>query len=465
MHVEYTPPPTVGKFLQSTAFAKIIMGPVGSGKTTGLLFDIPKMAAEQRKSPDGVRRFRAVIVRNTYAQLQDTSLKSWFTWFPEHTAGDYARTNKVFTMRFDDVECEVWFRPLDTAEDVKKLLSVEASVICFDEAREINPEIWEAASGRVGRYPSKKDGGPYKENGEPNFGLRASTNPPDADTYWADLIENPPANTDVFIQPSALSPEAENMDNLPDHYYENLCQGKKEDWIDVYVRSKMGKSLSGQPVFGSFDSTTHVAKEELKPSTLNGTLFVGIDNGLSPAAVFGQVDFNGRILAYDAIYADGLGALRFCRERLKPLIARKYPGFKVLLIADPACNQRAQTDEKTIVSIYKSEGFQIVTAKTNSLAARIASVDYYLTRTVEGKSSILLCPVGCKPLIQALRGKYKYRTNTKGETDTTPEKSHPYSDLADGLQYLALHASGGSVYGATTNNVQKREVKKTQYAW
>ena len=241
MHVDYTPPPTVAKFLQSTAFAKIIMGPVGSGKTTGLLFDIPKMAAEQRKSPDGVRRFRAVIVRNTYAQLQDTSLKSWFTWFPEHTAGDYARTNKVFTMRFDDVECEVWFRPLDTAEDVKKLLSVEASVICFDEAREINPEIWEAASGRVGRYPSKKDGGPYKENGEPNFGLRASTNPPDADTYWADLIENPPENTDVFIQPSALSPYAENVDFCPDKYDENLCYGKSDEWIAVYVRSEMGE--------------------------------------------------------------------------------------------------------------------------------------------------------------------------------------------------------------------------------
>lgn len=465
MHVSYTPPATVGKFLQSTAFAKIIMGPVGSGKTTGLLFDIPKMAAEQRKSPDGIRRFRAVIVRNTYAQLQDTSLKSWFTWFPEGTAGDYARTNKVFTMRFDDVECEVWFRPLDTAEDVKKLLSVEASVICFDEAREINPEIWQAASGRVGRYPSKKDGGPYKENGEPNFGLRASTNPPDGDTYWSELIENPPENTEVFIQPSALSPEAENLENLPDNYYENLCQGKSEDWIDVYVRSKMGKSLAGQPVFKAFTSEIHVAKEELKPTALNGTLMIGIDNGLSPAAVLGQVDYSGRVLAYDSISADGLGALRFCREKLKPLLARKYPGFKVLLVADPACIQRAQTDEKTIVDIYKSEGFQVVVAKTNALQARIASVDYYLTRTVDGKSSILLCPVGCKPLIQSMRGKYRYKTNTKGETDTTPEKSHPFSDLADALQYLCLHANGGAVYGAPVSSVQRRDVKQVKYAW
>lgn len=465
MHIDYVPPPTVAKFLKSTAFSKIIMGPVGSGKTTGLLFEIPKMAREQRRGPDGKRRFRAIIVRNTNAQLLDTSLKSWLTWFPEGTCGDYAKTTKVYTMRFDDVECEVWFRALDTPDDVKKLLSVEASIICFDEAREINPDIWKAASGRVSRYPSKKDGGAYKEDGTPNFGLRASTNPPDADTYWSELIENPPENAEVFIQPSALSPEAENLENLADGYYENLCYGKDEDWIDVYVRSQMGKSLAGKPVFRAFDADTHIAKEPLKPTTLNGTLFIGIDNGLSPAAVFGQTDFNGRVLVYDAISADGLGALRFCRERLKPLLAQKYPGFKALIVADPACNQRAQTDEKTIVDIYRSEGLQIVTAKTNALAARIASVDYYLTRNVEGKSSILLCPVGCKPLIQAMRGKYRYRTNTKGETDTTPEKSHPFSDLADALQYLCLHANGGSVYGVTTNTVQKRPIKPVQYAW
>lgn len=465
MHISYTPPPTVAKFLQSTAFAKIICGPVGSGKTTGLLFDIPKMAAEQRKGPDGIRRFRAVICRNTNAQLSDTSLKSWFTWFPEGSAGDFARTSKVFTLKFNDVECEVLFRALDTAEDVKKLLSLEASIICFDEAREINPDIWQAASGRVGRYPAKKDGGAYKEDGTPNFGLRASTNPPDADSFWAELIENPPENTEVFIQPSALSPEAENLDNLVDNYYENLCHGKDQEWISVYVRNQFGKSLAGQPVFKAFDSDTHVAKEELKPSALNGTLWVGIDNGLSPAAVLGQVDFNGRVLIYDAIYADGLGALRFCRERLKPLLARKYPGFKAQLIADPACLQRAQSDERTVVDVYRAEGLSITTAKTNSIVARIASVDYFLTRNIEGKSSILMCPVNAKPLVQAMRGKYRYRTNQKGETDNTPEKSHPFSDIADALQYLCLHANAGSIYGAPTNTIQRREIKPATHAW
>lgn len=465
MHISYVPPPTAAQFLASTAFSAIIMGPIGSGKTTALLFKIVKMAKEQRQGPDGKRRFRAIICRNTNQQLMDTSLKSWLTWFEEGVAGEYARTSKEFTMRFDDVVAEIWFRALDTADDVKKLLSVEASIICFDEAREINPDIWQAASGRVGRFPAKKDGGPRKDDGSRNFGIYASTNPPDDSTFWAELIENPPENTDVFIQPSALSPEAENLDNLPDGYYENLCQGKDDEWINVYVRSMMGKSLSGKPVFRAFNNETHIAKSELKPTPLNGTLWVGIDNGLSPAAVIGQVDFEGRVLIYDSICADGLGALRFCRERLKPLLAQKYPGFKIQLVADPACNQRAQTDESTIVDIYRAEGLQIITAKTNSIVARIASVDYFLTRNVEGKSSILLCPVHAKPLIAAMRGRYRYRTNTKGETDATPEKTHPHSDIADALQYLCLHANGGGVYGATTGVVTKRPIKSVPYAY
>ena len=171
MSLVYKPPPTVADFLRSDKFSNFIIGPVGSGKTTGMLFRIAKMAKEQKRGPNGKRKFRAIIVRNTVQQLVDTSLRSWLTWFPEGEAGSYERTNKIFHLRFDDVEAEVWFRPLDTPDDVRRLLSVEANIICFDEFREISPDIYNAATGRVGRYPSKKDGGPYKDDGTPNFGV------------------------------------------------------------------------------------------------------------------------------------------------------------------------------------------------------------------------------------------------------------------------------------------------------
>jgi hypothetical protein len=455
--IVYTPPPTVVEFLRSDKFVNLIVGPVGSGKTTGMLFRIVKMAKEQRKSPDGKRRFRAIIVRNTLQQLVDTSLKSWMTWFPEGDAGAYERTNKVFHLRFDDVECEVWFRPLDTPEDVKRLLSVEASVICFDEFREINADIYNAATGRVGRYPAKKDGGPYKTDGTPNFGVFGATNPPDMDTFWEELLTTPPENCAVFFQPSGISPDAENTDNLPEGYYENLCAGKSEEWISVYVEGKFGKSLAGTPVFKSFNADKHIAKKELKPvKSEDRPLLIGMDFGLNPSCTINQIDMKGRFLTFSALTSDGMGVTRFAQTILKPLLASKFPGMKVLIIGDPAGSQRSQTDERSVFDILRKEGFKVIPAKTNSIVARVAAVDRFLMRSVDGEPGHLIDP-SCKILINALRGGYRYKTKKNGEMEDSPEKNAA-SHIADAHQYACLHADMSAT--GSVVEVARREIEK-----
>lgn len=461
MSITYRPPPTVAEFLRSNSFSNFIVGPVGSGKTTGMLFRIVKMAKEQRRSPDGKRRFRAIIVRNTVQQLVDTSLRSWLTWFPEGDAGTYERTNKIFHLRFDDVEAEVWFRPLDTPDDVRRLLSVEANVICFDEFREISPDIYNAATGRVGRYPSKKDGGPYKDDGTSNFGVFGATNPPDMETFWEDLLVNPPENCSVFFQPSGISPDAENLENLPDDYYENLCSGKSEDWISVYVEGKFGKSLAGQPVFKSFVIDRHVAKKELKPvKSEDRPLLIGMDFGLNPSCTINQLDLKGRLLTFACLTSDGMGVTRFAQTLLKPLLANKFPGMKVLIIGDPAGSQRSQTDERSVFDILRTEGFKVIPAKTNSVVARVAAVDRFLLRSIDGEPGHLIDP-SCKPLINALRGGYRYRMKKNGEIEDSPEKNAA-SHIADAHQYACLHADA-SATGAVLE-IPRREIKKVPTA-
>jgi hypothetical protein len=463
MNTEYTPPATVKPFLVGDKFIELIVGPVGSTKTTGAIMKIAYEAQKVAKCRDGVRRSRCAVIRNTNQMLSDTTIPDFLKWFPDGVAGDYAKTDKRFLLKFGDVECEILFRGLEDANDVRRLLSLQLSFGVMDEFREINSEIFNALTGRLGRYPDKSMNGVgcCDDEGQQVHKVWGATNPPDEDSFWGEFIQDPPENASVTWQPSGLSESADWVDYLPSGYYENLCEGKSEDWIDIYVHGKLGRSLSGQPVWTSFDVDRHVAKSPLRPTRLLGTLWVGLDNGLSPAAVLGQVDAGGRVLIYDTIYAEGMGALRFCRERLKPLLAQKYPNFNVMLIADPACNMRAQTDEKSIVDIYRAEGLQIATAKTNLLQPRIAAVDVYLTRVVDGKPAMILCPEGARPLIQAMRGKYRYKTNTKGETAATPEKSHPFSDLADSCQYLCLHANGGAVYGAKIGNPTARPIVKS----
>ena len=150
--------------------------------------------------------------------------------------------------------------------------------------------------------------------------------------------------------------------------------------------------------------------------------------------------------------------------QLKPLLQTKFPGYKHVMPIDPAAFQRAQTDERSVADVYRTERFVVKRARTNSLAARLSAVDKYLTRVVEGKPGMLLCPEGCGPLIQAMSGKYRYKVNTKGDTDEVPEKSHPWSDLADGLQYLCMEADGGEIFGAAASSA-RREVMPAPFRW
>jgi len=270
----------------------------------------------------------------------------------------------------------------------------------------------------------------------------------------------------VTIQPSGLAPEADWTQFLPDDYYDNLAHGKTEDWKAVYIHAEFGKSLSGQPVFRSFNRKEHTSSETITPMYSDAPLLIGIDAGLTPAAVIGQVIYDGRLVIYDSIISEDMGALRFVREKLKPLLANKFPGRSSLVIIDPAAFQRAQTDERTVADIYRAEGFSIKAAKTNSVAARLAAVEKYMTRIVDGKYGLMIDHDAANSLVQGLAGKYRYKINTKGIKDEKPEKSHPWSDVADAFQYLCLHADGGEVFGSIASQGNRREVKKVSaFGW
>jgi len=456
-------------FFYSEKFISLAIGPVGSTKTTAGIMKILHHAAQMAPCKDGVRRSRCIWVRNTREQLRDTSIPDFLKWIPDGVMGYFRKTEYKFVIQVGDIECEVLFRGLDDQNDVRRLLSLQASFIIFDEFREIHPDIYNAAQGRVGRYPDKMMNGVgcVTDDGRMNMHLWGMTNPPDQDTFWEKLIAEPPDNVHVTIQPSGLSPEADWTKFLPDDYYDNLAQGKTEDWIAVYIHAEFGKSLSGQPVFKSFNRDAHVSKQEITPLYSGQPLLIGVDAGLTPAAVIGQLAYDGRLVVYDALVSQDMGALRFIREKLKPLLVNKFPGRQVLIIIDPAAFQRVQTDERTVGDIYKNEGFTIRAARTNSLAARLAAVESYLTRVVDGKYGVMIDGNSALPLVQAMAGKYKYKINTKGAVDDKPDKSHPWSDVSDAFQYLCLHADGGETFrsGLASSDVRREVVKVSSGGW
>ena len=466
MQVNYTPVPSTEAFLTSDKFASFIVGPVGSTKTTASILKIAYEASRVAPCRDGIRRSRVAVVRNTRQMLWDTTIPDFLKWFPDGAAGDLYKVDSKFIMRFDDVEAEVLFRGLDDANDVRRLLSLQLTFGVMDEFREIHPDIYNALTGRLGRYPDKTMNGvgACDDYGRQIHKVWAATNPPDSDTFWETLLTDPPKNVHVTLQPSGRSPEADWVQHLPDGYYQNLCEGKSEDWVSVYVDGKFGRTLAGLPVFRCFNRETHVAKESL--SARGQALVIGLDAGLNPTAVITQQTYDGRVMVLDALtgLSGGMGALRFCREILKPLIASKYRNHIVACVIDPAAYQRAQTDERSVADIFKAEGFVIKPASTNSISARLAAGESYMTRTVNGNAGLLVDP-GCTQLIQALSGKYRYKIDKKGDTADTPEKNHPYSDFADALTYACLHHDKGGVFGRTMANGAQEVQRVDIAAW
>lgn len=458
----YAPPASVAGFLMDEKFISLILGPVGSTKTTAGIMKIAYHASKMAACRDGIRRSKAIWVRNTREQLRDTSIPDFLQWFPDGVAGEYLKTEYKFILRFADVECEVLFRGLDDANDVRRLLSLQTSFAILDEFREISPAIFDAIQGRLGRFPSKATNGVgcVTDTGEQNKHLWGMSNPPDMDTFWETFLSNPPKNASCFFQPSGLSPEADWTEFLPDDYYANLAEGKTQDWIDVYINAKFGKTLAGRPVFRTFKPDFHVAKTTLRPlRTSNRPLIIGMDFGLNPSVTLNQLDMQGRFLTYDALTSDGMGAKQFLATRLKPLLAsEKYLGMPVVVVGDPAGWTRSQNDERSCGDILKEAGLKAVPARSNTLVARLGAVDGFLMRQVDGGPGHLIDP-GAVPLIRALRGGYRYKLKKSGEAEDSPEKNE-HSHVADAHQYACLHAEAAN--GSLVTDTVKREVKKVR---
>ena len=460
----YTPPDTIGRFikdhLHGELFADWIVGPVGSGKTTGIFFKLVYMAKLQKPGPDGVRRSRAVVVRNTSTQLNDTTLNSWFTWFKHGQAGKWLATPKTFILRFDDVECEVMFRPLDTPQDVARVLSLEVTFALIDEFVEIPREIIDALSARCGRYPSAVDGGAT------NWGMWGSSNPSTEDNWWFDYLHEgggviqpgegvslhermlaDPRNTRYFLQPSGFSERAENVDNLPGGraYYTNQAKNKTDAWIRQFLEAEWGYSVAGKPVVQSFNAGLHVSKKPIRFDP-NLPLVGGYDPGLGGSAmIFGQEDPEGRLFVLGELTTSGLGAHQFIQTRLRPYLARQFPELRqdgFVIAPDPAAANRSANDENTILATLKRY-FPVEIETNNRLPLRLDAIDHYCSKLDFGLPGLVIDEKACPILIRALKGGWRWKLDNRQDIEGTSPEKNPYSHPGDAFGYLCRYFHKG----------------------
>lgn len=455
-NLSYTAPPTCAQFMKSECFGRIIMGPVGSGKTVSCIMELLRRAMNQGTALDGLRYTRFAIVRQTLKQLKDTVLKDCNQWLGG--IGEWKVSEGTFHVRFNDVISEWVFIPLENADDQARLLSMQLTGAWLSEVIEMDVSILGPIAGRMPRFPSASKGVPSW------FGIIADTNFPTEMTPWHKFMEEPPPDWQVFKQPSGLAPDAENLNwlaqteksiQLPvDHpvrlaqgrtYYERYINmfGADHDWVKRYVYAMYGDDPSGTAIFReTFKTSFHTTAEEtlLIPGY---PIIIGQDFGRDPWSVICQADHLGRLIVHEEVAVENMGIEQHIQRNLRPALMRdKYLNYKVALVGDPSGEYGSQTTEETCFQIVKRLGLMGIPAPTNDLEPRIRAVEAFLGRQVNGGPALIINREKCPKLVRAMSGGYRFGKRKDGQAKPKPDKNE-FSHVADALQYACMVANGG----------------------
>jgi len=484
LKLDFSKSPTVWKFLNDDSFVRGMVGPVGSGKSYACCAEIFKRAIQQKPSKrDGIKYSRFVIVRNSYPMLKTTTLKTWLELFPEHIYGS-VRHSPPITHHIKlpsregaaGIDLEVLFLALDQPKDVRKLLSLEVTGGWINEARELPKSIVDGLTHRVGRYPVKDDGGPTWR------GVILDTNPCDDDHWIYRLSEKEPPKGrfawKFFRQPPGVfeakdvpdempeaqgyvfaagkwwktNDKAENLNNLPVGYYEQLLGGKNIDWIRCYAEGKFTYVQEGKPVWSEYDDASMVDDCQI----LDGEpIQIGLDFGLTPAAVFAQRTPKGVWNVLHELVTFDMGLERFC-TLLKEDINRFFPKHELSIWGDPAGMQRDQIFENTSFDHLKNvHGLFAKPTATNDFRTRREALAMPMSRLIDNKPGFRV-DRKCVRLRKSLSGGYHFRRVAIGAGQErfkdTPNKNE-HSHIGDAAGYCLL--GGGEHRRMTKGNRQQ----------
>ena len=404
-----------------------------------------------------VRRNRkALWCSQTYPDLMSTTAKDFEAVFAPLGRMKYGGLEPpTFHVAFElhdgtHVRSQVIFLALDRPDAVKKLRGFQLTGAWLNEVKELVKPIIDMADLRVGRYPSKADGGVL-----PTWhGMFGDSNACDEDHWYFNLAEEQhPEGWEFYRQPGGVlnggrghdgkvkwqpNPEAENLANLPANYYTRGMVAKAEDWISVNLANEYGFLVEGLPVHPEYVDSVHTAGEVLEPDKRE-PLVIGVDFGRTPAASFSQfLPSMGRWQVVDELTTENMSASIFGPE-LKRKLDREYSGFRVQAWGDPAGDSAGQSVEDTPIQILRACGIPIAAAPSNVVTLRRAAVAGPATRMcMDGRPALIVSPK-CRMIRKGLMGGFCFRRmKLAGEDRYTdePDKnmySHPVESLEYGL--------------------------------
>lgn len=436
------PGPVAAAFVQDRSDVACIIGPFGSGKTSAAVVKIILETIGLRPCLDGVVRAKAAVVRDTYPNLDATTIATWHNWVPRGLGRFVEDAPRVHEIAFDiggrRHELEVQFIALGEKRIEDVMRGWEGTWAYVNEADRLTPDVLPYLVGRVGRWPSAVMGGCSRS------AVWLDCNAPDTDNWLYEAFVEAPQGRRLFMQPGGRDPGAENVANLPAGYYERLVANNPDWWVRRFVDNRWGASREGKPVYPEYDDLRHCAPSPLLP--VRGLpLIIGADAGGTPAATLWQRLPGGVWRGLDELVVANdasMGPTAFGEALNRLLAEERYRGWpldEIAAWADPASGAAGGVDLPWLQIVSNATKIRFRQAPTNNPHLRQEAVRVPLMRSGEGGRPLLQISPTMKTLRKGFNSHYRFtRIKTgEGRWADEPEKNH-WSHVHDAAQYAFL---------------------------
>lgn len=430
LKIEFQPNPIQRAFIESRAEADLFSSRMGEGKSAGLCWAI---YYHTRHNPGA----RWALIRDTWENLQATTLQEFFKWFPPGIFGTFNASHKEWKWAEGIAQGTIQFLGMDDPNDASKLQSRELAGFAIDEPA--------PAQGSAGVA-------------ELVFDIALSRlRQPGINWYTAKLAQNNPDESHWtyrrFVLPGTpgfrtfQTREPENVRNLPPNYYANLRKNwaHRPDLVNRFVEGNYGFQQIGKSVTPEWSDDIHLGVG-LVP-VRNAPLTLLWDFGLNPTCIITQVTPMRSWNVLDAFVGEEMGIEELCEAVVAPTLTGKYADFARpgaigwTHIGDPAGMNREQSSaqQSAVRMLVRKLGGKFRPGPQKPLSARVDPLKAVLRQTVAGRGLIQVDRDAAKAVWYSLRGGWHYHVARTGIQSAEPAKdihSHPGDAMGYGAAVL-----------------------------
>ena len=193
----------------------------------------------------------------------------------------------------------------------------------------------------------------------------------------------------------------------------------------------------GRPVWPEYDDSVMSSDDIVVDPTL--PIQIGLDFGLTPAAVFGQRMASGRWNILKEIVTDDMGLERFGLILLNEINVH-YPKQEILVWGDPAGQKRDEIFEVTAFDHLRTIGLNAKPTASNDFQVRREAAAMPMNRFIDKRVGLQVHK-GCQRLRKSLAGGYHFKRVAVGgghERFRDAANKNEHSHVGDAFGYLML---------------------------